>query len=184
MSFSVASGRTSQGGKKLLGDLMILVISSVFHELWFLLALREDLAARATKMAFILWGRLLLWDIRHLFCCWGSKRAGLVHALLKIMQNADVVPVQRLETPGLCAGSELLSGLHNQGSLSLSPPPSFRFPPVLQQFWELRWCVPSPALKEVFELLGHERICANPSPLCFVPKEKLRLLRELKLRKT
>lgn len=38
-----------RGKKKLLGDLMILVISSVFHELWFIPALREHLTVRATK---------------------------------------------------------------------------------------------------------------------------------------
>lgn len=106
---------------------------------------------------FILWGRLLLWEIRHLLCCWGSKRAEWVHDLLKIMQNADWCLYRDWESQAFCAGSELLSGLHNLAfpllSLSLS---SFRFPPVLQQFWEVRWCVPSPALKELSELLGHE----------------------------
>lgn len=67
-------------------------------------------------------------------------------------------------------------------SLSLS---CFVFPPVQGQFWEGRWCVLSPAPKEVSEFLGHKtKTCATPPPLCFVPKEKLRLLGELKHGKT
>lgn len=38
-----------RGKKKLLGALVILVISSVFHELWFILALREHLTAECHK---------------------------------------------------------------------------------------------------------------------------------------
>lgn len=59
-----ASGRTSRGEKKFLGDVMMLVISSVFqsHELWFPLAWRESTWQRASQKysVFILWGQLML----------------------------------------------------------------------------------------------------------------------------
>lgn len=108
MPFSVASGRTSQGEKKLLGDLMILVISSVFHELWFIPALREHLTVRATKTYLCNVTVRVAYVVGHqtplLLLKQQTKKCRIGTRITE--NNADVVPSH-------CAGSDLLSGLHN-----------------------------------------------------------------------
>lgn len=186
MSFSVASGRTSREKKKLLGDVMILVISFVFYELCFILALREHLTVCATEM----------WCIHpvRVACAVGDQTSPLLLRQQKCRTGTWLTENNAKCRCGGCteignpkALCRVWAFIRAAQSFNLSLSPSlstFIHPPVLQQFWEGSWCVPSPALKEVSELLGHERkICAKHLPLCFIPQEKLRLLRELKHRK-